>query len=1025
MLSSAFLMQTATLRGGQISNTTANPAQLAPAQRVQSPAQQPATLSTTSAIDGRLGRLSSAIDDMSKTISMLGKAEETASSVTDTLKDLRKKLLGSLTETPPEARQTQVLDPQRTDARAQGTTQIAQSGPLSSILSGGTDGALSISIGSTTTQLTISGSADRETLATNLNAISGLSASFDGNDRLQLTATSGERLEIRNSSSTSLSDLGITTNVTETLSREVQVTDNASVLGTKDLRPFSNEQAYALTSADAGVSVTVGDNAAVTFTRRDVASLSQFITALGGVEGLDAGLDSEGRLQLEATGGQSLDVRTTNNEMLDVLGLTATGTEQQDFTRTVQDNAQLTGTTNIRDIANLEALSGTQDGASFDIQLGSAGAATRISITSTTTGQDLLDDLNAISNVSASFTTEGALRVEATDGSNIALTDISESLTNDLGITENVTQIVTTADTGAAYNGSLTGTVNISNGKLEDMAGVERDAQFSIQVEGAANPTTITINRNDRSGDLLGQLNAVANISASLNGSGQLQISTDNGAGFSITEDSGLSLEGLGIVENIRNPTTVEAQVTGSTDLGTSRLRNLTGIGSGDALSVTVNGVSSTISVGNNTSGEDLASSISALAGVSASINAQGALQVTGQDGNRVELRNETGDLLQGLGIALNDSEDVPTAGYTITAETTGTVALGRNDRLRTIDGAFATGNLQIDVTQDFGGIPTTTPNTIIIDENSRVRDLVDQINAVAGISASLNADDQLEIIADNDSTSFELTNIGSDVLSPLGLSEGTFAPVVVPPGTEPVAFASADSTVGPETRTVRVGSAEADVTSRQEDYTEQWGIVEQTATQRTEIEDYQNDFVRADPSTFFAFKTVTQTAPKDEQTFDPVIEWDATRRSIENTVDLAVSSGAVVLADTSISLANREGSSSAGASVRGQDLSIAGLGLGEVGTLLENGDVEGAIARIDAAILKSSFAERQFSISSTRVDLDLGFANVLQDRLGDERASLFATATPQNTASQVSGSLGALQLALAGNRTEQLRSFA
>ncbi|MFK7793063.1 MAG: hypothetical protein AB8B88_10395, partial [Devosiaceae bacterium] len=952
----------------------------------------------------------------------LGKAEETASGVTQTLQDLRKALESSLTATP-ETRQRRVMETQTINAQVGGTAEIGADSPLSGILAGGQNGALSVTVADTSAELSIDAATNREALVSSFNAIGGLSASFDANNRLQLTATNGERLEVRNNSSTSLADLGLATNATETLSREVQVIDNAAVTGTKDLRPFENEQAYALTSADAGLSVTVGSNDTVTLTRRDVASLSQFVTALDGIGGLNAGLDDQGRLQLEATGGQTLDVRTTNNEMLDVLGLTATGTETKDFTRTIQDNAQLTGTTNIRDVANLEALAGTQDGASFDIQLGSAGAATRISITSTTTGQDLLDDLNAVANVSATFTGEGALRVEASDGSTIAITDISRSLTNDLGITENGTQIITTADTNAAYQDSLTGTVNISSGKLEDIAGVEQDAQFSIQVEGAAQATSITINRNDRSSDLLAQLNAVANISASLNGDGTLLISTDNGTGFFVTEETGLSLEGLGIVENIRNPSTIDAQITGAIDLGTGRLRDLMGIGSGDALSVTVNGVSSTVTVSSNTRADGLASSLSNINGVSASVNASGQLVVTGEDGNRIELRNETGDLLQGLGISLNDSEDVPTAGYSITAETTGTVALGRNDRLRTIDGAFATGNLQIDVTQDVGGSPVTTPNTIVIDENSRVRNLVDQINAVAGISASLNADDQLEIVANNDSISFELTNLVSDVLSPLGLSEGTFAPIVVPPGTEPIAYASADATVGPETRTVRVGSAQADVTSRQEDYTEDWAIVEQSATQRTETEFYQNDFVRADSSIFYSFRTETETIAEDEDTFNPVLEWETARSSIENSISLAVSSGTVVLTGTSVSLADREGSASS-TSIRGQNMSIGSLGLENLQSTLENGDIESAIKQLDAAILKSSYIEQQFSTSGTRVDLDLALASSWKERLSDERSSLFASATPQNTSGQVANSLAGLQLAMAGNRTDQLRSF-
>ncbi|MBO6673975.1 MAG: hypothetical protein JJ908_06560 [Rhizobiales bacterium] len=1021
VLSSAFLMQTAPLRDGQISQT-GNPAGTSTSSTAQSrQSSRSSAIAATSALDGRIGRISAAIDDMGKTLSMLSRAESTAGNITQTLRDLRQKLLDGTSEAS-ETRETTVMDVTPVNARRTGATALPAAGDLSSVLAGGQDGELSITIGQTTTTLTIAASATRTQVADQLNAVDGLSAAYDDQDRLTLEATNGQQLQIRNAET--LADFGFSTNRTETLSRDVEVTDNALASGTKDLSTIASAQDYDAASLESGLEITIGTNPTVTVTRADAATLADYVTALDAVTGLSAMLDGSGALQLEAEGEQALDVRSTSNTMLDVLGLTATGTETVDLTRTVQDNAQLTGTTNIRDLTVLDDLAGTQDGASFDIQLGSAGSATRIDVTSTTTGQDLLDSLNAVANVSASFTAEGALRIEATDGSTLGLTDINGSLTNDLGITENSTQIVTTGDTNAAYATSITGTVDISSGKLEDLAGVSVGGQFDIQVEGAAGPTTITINSNDRSSALLSQLNAIANLTASLDGNGQLQISTDNGAGFTITEGPSLSLESLGIVENIRNPSTIEAEITGTIDLGTGRLRDVVGINQDDAFSLTVNGASTTLTIGQNTSADDLAASISAIDGVSATTTVNGELQITGQNGYRVELRNEVGTVLEGLGITLNDSEELPTASYTITASTTGSVVLNRNDRLSSVDGAFATGNLQIDITTDVGGTPITTPNTIIINENDRVRDLVDQINAIAGISASLNADDQLEIIADNDTTGFSLASIGSDVLSPLGLSAGDYDPVIVPPGTEDVAYASADSSVGPETRTVRVGSATANVTDREENYTEDWGIVQQTATQRTVTEDYQSDFLEVNPTTFTSFRTVNEPLAEGEESFDPAFEWETARLSIENDISLAISAGAVVLTGTSASVAGREGQSN-GSVVRGQDLSIEGLGLSGLGDLLAANDIDGAITQIDQAIFQTSFAERQFSADSARIDLDSSIASALESRLGDQRASLFSVAAPQQTASNTGNQLAALQLALAGNRTDQLRSFA
>lgn len=94
---------------------------------------------------------------------------------------------------------------------------------------------------------------------------------------------------------------------------------------------------------------------------------------------------------------------------------------------------------------------------------------------------------------------------------------------------------------------TATGTVNVAGqNDLTALAGVNDGDQISVQV-GTAAATTITINSDASTDDLVAQLNAIENVEASVNSSGALQISTTNGEDLTLSDASGAALAGLGV----------------------------------------------------------------------------------------------------------------------------------------------------------------------------------------------------------------------------------------------------------------------------------------------------------------------------------------------------------------------------------------------------------------------------------------------------------------------------------------------
>jgi len=107
--------------------------------------------------------------------------------------------------------------------------------------------------------------------------------------------------------------------------------------------------------------------------------------------------------------------------------------------------------------------------------------------------------------------------------------------------------IVSTASSLPAGNPTATGNVNVSaQSDVTALAGVTDGDQFSVQA-GSEAAVTITINSGDTPDQLLAQINAVDNVTASFTSAGELQISTTNGENLTLSEVTNTPLSGLGV----------------------------------------------------------------------------------------------------------------------------------------------------------------------------------------------------------------------------------------------------------------------------------------------------------------------------------------------------------------------------------------------------------------------------------------------------------------------------------------------
>ncbi len=99
-----------------------------------------------------------------------------------------------------------------------------------------------------------------------------------------------------------------------------------------------------------------------------------------------------------------------------------------------EPNPTATGNIIVSSETDITDLAGVANNDQFDIQVGAAGAVT-ITINNNDTPTDLLNKIDAIANVDASFTTEGFLQIATTNGENLILTETSGTPLAGFGIT--------------------------------------------------------------------------------------------------------------------------------------------------------------------------------------------------------------------------------------------------------------------------------------------------------------------------------------------------------------------------------------------------------------------------------------------------------------------------------------------------------------------------------------------------------------------------------------------------------------
>ena len=116
--------------------------------------------------------------------------------------------------------------------------------------------------------------------------------------------------------------------------------------------------------------------------------------------------------------------------------------------------------------------------------------------------------------------------------------------------------IVNAAASLPAADPTATGTVNVATETdVTNLSGVSDGDQFSVQV-GTDAAVSVTVSSGDTPDELLAQLNAIDNVSASFTSGGELQISSTNGEDLALSEVSGAPLAGLGITAGMFDQST-------------------------------------------------------------------------------------------------------------------------------------------------------------------------------------------------------------------------------------------------------------------------------------------------------------------------------------------------------------------------------------------------------------------------------------------------------------------------------------
>jgi flagellin-like hook-associated protein FlgL len=478
------------------------------------------------------------------------------------------------------------------------------------------------------------------------------------------------------------------------------------------LQDFVGNAVQTIKAADEGISaITKLVESAEATARQALQSAGNTATATGTVD-----TTANGFFDFTATSTSSNTVTTTN---FDDFAGTNTGSTAVTTSNFDDFAADATGTVDLSSTTDVGNDIGTiADGDQFTIQVGSAGATT-ITIDDGESAADIAAELNALSNVSASINgTTGFLEISTTNGESLTLADSTNTPLAGLGLS---------AGTIEAQN-----SLGISNGDT-----------FTVDA-GSGSATTITFGADGGSGEvntlaeLEAALDGVAGVQASVDGSDNLVITTDNGEDLTLAEGTNNPLANLGITA------------------GTSTATNTLGVENGDSFDISVgSGAATTITFGaDGGSGEvntqaELLAALNGISGVSAEIDGSDNLVITSTGGENLTFAENSGTPLADLGITAETVEATSTSG--IELGDTFTVQVG-SAAATTI--TFGTGSGEVNSADE----------------------VLAALNAITDVTATVTDDGFLNIEATNgeDLILAEGTNTP---LADYGLTAGTTAP--------------------------------------------------------------------------------------------------------------------------------------------------------------------------------------------------------------------------------------------------------
>jgi flagellin-like hook-associated protein FlgL len=97
-------------------------------------------------------------------------------------------------------------------------------------------------------------------------------------------------------------------------------------------------------------------------------------------------------------------------------------------------NPTATGSVNVSVESDVTDLAGVSDGDQFSVQAGSSTAVT-ITINSGDTPEEVLEQINAVENIEATYTSSGELQISTTNGEDLTLSEVTNTPLSGLGIT--------------------------------------------------------------------------------------------------------------------------------------------------------------------------------------------------------------------------------------------------------------------------------------------------------------------------------------------------------------------------------------------------------------------------------------------------------------------------------------------------------------------------------------------------------------------------------------------------------------